>query len=230
MLDHLVKKHFGRLHGKKQREVIENLQVVIDQAKPSYLFDACAVPEESLRGFVQDLSGHFPSMKLVKLVNEDFGCDFFIGHQKTMTAAVERALRGETLFIDPNEKTHKLLTDGHLHSLKNTVESLSHEIQASTIIEFSPSGHGTAIYGVLLGFPFVYCQTSNAQGLSNSTLVQVKASRNNVLVSSFTVPKDLIDLNALAGDSLCKWKLSLSSNPLIAIEELTVLPSASMSM
>lgn len=219
LLQDIVSRHFRRLHARKQKEIVENVQVVVDQVKPSYLFDACAVTEECLQEFVLELKRHFPPVKLVKVVNEDFGCDFFIGHHMAMLQAINKAMHGETYFIE---------TPLPMDILRN-VFSVIQEAKGP-FVELEPSGgQGPAIYGVLLGFNFVYCQPVE-QSHELSKLIHVKATRNNVVVSSFTVPQDLIASNTSARASLDKWKLTMSSKACMTVDEIEVTSGASMSM
>ena len=82
--------------------------------------------------------------------------------------------------------------------------------------------NGCTLFGVMLGYPYVYYYSEQNHHLSMVDLLKVQVMRNEIIVMSFTVPLELVKNDS---GILHKWKESIQlqvTDEIVALASLTL--------
>ena len=227
---------------KKLKLLVENITVVIEDFKPSFLFDICAVNFADLSNMIRELNNAVITKEPLILLSisneegrEDF-CDYLIGKKSCMIAAIENCISERIMIIDSSLEnkspiTRKLSELPKLHSMLIYIKSiLENPKNGSSFISIrlNTDWSGTTLFGVLLGFPVTYYCNSENNNLSYVDLFQVVVKHNFEPVAQWTIPLCFVD-NHNFQERLNIWKNGLPTSSGFLISENTIsLPSVAL--
>ena len=227
---------------KKLKLLVENITVVIEDFKPSFLFDICAVNFADLSNMIRELNDAVITKEPLILLSigneegrEDF-CDYLIGKKSCMIAAIENCISERIMIIDSSLEnkspvTRKLSELPKLHSMLIYIKSiLENPKNGSSFISIrlNTDWSGTTLFGVLLGFPVTYYCNSENNNLSYVDLFQVVVKHNFEPVAQWTIPLCFVD-NHNFQERLNIWKNGLPTSSGFLISENTIsLPSVAL--
>lgn len=206
-MDQIVRRHFK----KKTKEIIENTDAVIANVKPGFLFDLCACDESILSSFIREVN-KLREAELI-LVSIDESHLFIVNSKEAIIAILKKALSSEVVFVDISSELSEPKIIANLSDLPDVEEMLCKVAKAGLNekeilkIELEPGWNGCTLFGILCGFPIVYVydvRSSTENCLSSVDLLKIQALQNGVVISSFTVPNNLV--NASLKAKLSQWK------------------------
>ena len=102
MIADFAVKNIKSLPRKKIKELVENIQVLVEGFKPSFLWDICAVNVYELKEFIADLNNALiisePFVLLI-INNPSADADYLIGRKTLLMSQIELCFSDQIMFI-----------------------------------------------------------------------------------------------------------------------------------
>ena len=226
-------KNFKSLPRKKIKELVENIEILIEGFKPSFLWDICAVKNvDELKEFITDLNNALIISEpfVLLIINE---LDYIIGRKTLLLSQIELCFSEQIMFITST----KLLCLSSLPNVQSMIQYARQSLQdledGNIILELKldPAWDGSAFFGLACGFPLIYHYNHTEQSdFSSTNLLKVQVKRNEHTVASWTAPVQIFSTSHLAKTIKEDWKHKFSKNEAYSISETTTIVLQSMVM
>lgn len=235
MVEEVIGRHFKNAKAKQKKIILEHIRAVMECVKPSFLFDMVAASTKKLQEFLLELNQEI-DQKLVLLCVDSVHP--FFGQRQAMLCALEldHSLGTSTFLVDVSGDLEYpvLIKDSQrkpkmLSMLKAVIQKLSTDQSCHMEIQLEPEWPGCTLFGILLGFLVVYYHEANQENCL--AMVQLKVfnlKKNEIAVSSFSVPNALLQSNQDMICALERWKKENTSDSTLISEELVMLPNVIM--
>merc|ERR1719510_886036 len=117
MIADFAVKNFKSLPRKKINELVENIQVLVEGFKPSFLWDICAVDVNELKEFIADLNNALIISEpfVLLIINE---LDYLIGRKQLLMSQIELCYSDQIMFITST----KLLCLSSLPNMQSMIQ------------------------------------------------------------------------------------------------------------
>ena len=138
-------KNFKSLPRKKIKELVENMQVLIEGLKPSFLWDICGAHVDELKDFIADLNNALIISEsfVLLIINE---LDYLIGRKSLLVSQIELCFSDQIMFIMsstklmcpvPRQMDPPIITSIIIVVILNYIQSLNRKLVK---LHYYPSG------------------------------------------------------------------------------------------
>ena len=225
-------KNFKSLPRKKIKELVENMQVLIEGLKPSFLWDICGAHVDELKNFIADLNNALIISEsfVLLIINE---LDYLIGRKSLLMSQIELCFSDQIMFIVSSTKLLCLSSLPNVQSMIQYVRQSLQVLEDGNILELKldSTWDGSTLFGLACGFPLIYhYHNTEKSDFSSTNLLKVQVKRNEHIVASWTAPVQIFSTSHLAKTIKEDWKYKFSKNKAYSISETTTIVLQSMVM
>ena len=131
-MEEIVRKHFKKIKRKdKIQEIIANVKaVILDQVKPSFLFDICGCDGFVLSNFVNEVNSRTDLGTKSNIICID-DCHNFIANLDKVQEAIENALSNKLVIIDTGKEA-PIIHNEVSRTFREMLSSIVEKLQSNT--------------------------------------------------------------------------------------------------